>query len=235
MNLGDQVNCLIDLAKKVKDDGLPQAALRDSLYDLSYILRRIQELAPALKIDINSASQGELNMFLESHKVLRFYSQCILLWSFRILEILEFIANIKPSQALRIARNILGAHYGSARGNLRSKLTREQGFLQSPKFSPDGRFEYVIGPLSSPASTASPTEKQIIERLFKKYCPQKQDFNWWNACYRILHQNDFRVSRKDLERIEGFIHNNGGVITDSQSTIQCVLDSVEKYLTANVE
>ena len=235
MNLGDQINCLIDLAKKVEDDGLPQAALRDSLYDLSYILRRIQELAPALKIDISSASRGELNMFWESHKAFRFYSQCILLWSFRILEILEVIANIKPSQALRIARNILGAHYGSAGGNLRSKLTREQGFLQSPKFSPDGRFEYVIGPLGSPASTASPTEKQIIERLFKQYCPQKQDFNWWNACYRILHQNDYKVSGEDLKQIEEFIRNNGGVITDSQSAIQCVLDSVEKYLTANVE
>ena len=174
-------------------------------------------------------------MYRESYKALRFYSQCILLWSFRILEILEIIANIKPSQALRIARNILGAHYGSARGNLRSKLTREQGFLQSPKFSPDGRFEYVIGPLGSPASTASPTQQQTIERLFKKYCPQKQDFNWWNACYSILHQNDHRVSRKDVKKIEGFICDNGGVITDSQSAIQCVLDSVEKYLTANAE
>jgi len=235
MNLGDQINCLIDLTKKIEDDGLPQAALRDSLYDLSYILRRIQELAPALKMDISSASRGELNMYWESYKALRFYSQCILLWSFRILEILKIIANIEPSQALRIARIILGAHYGSAGGNLRSKLTREQGSLQSPKFSPDGSFEYVIGPLGSPASTASPLEQQIIEGLFKKYCPQKQDFNWWHACYRILHQNDYRISGKDLEQIEKFIRNNGGVITDSQSTIQCVLDSVEKYLTANIE
>ena len=235
MNLGDQVNCLIDLAKKVKDNGLPQAALRDSLYDLSYILRRIQELAPALKMDISSASQVELDMYWESYKAQRFYSQCVLLWSCRILDILEAIANIEASPALKLARNILVAHYGTANGALKSKLTREQGFLQSPKFSPDGSFQYVIGPLGSPASTASPSEQQIIEGLFKKYCPQKQDFNWWNACYRILHQNDYKVSREDLKQIEKFIRNNGGTITDSQSAIQCVLDSVEKYLMANVE
>lgn len=235
MNLGDQINCLIDLVRKVEDDGLPQIALRDSLYDLSYILRRIRELTPALKIDISSANQGELNMYWESYKALQFYSQCVLLWSCRVMDILKAIANIEPFPALKFARNILVAHYGTANGNLKSKLTTEQGFLQSPKFSPDGSFQYVIGPLGSPASTASPPEQQIIEGLFKKYCPQNQNFNWWNACNRILHQNDYKVSRKDLNQIEEFIRNNGGVITDSQSVIQCVLDSVEKYLMTNVE
>lgn len=235
MKLGDQINCLIDLRKKIKDEGLPQAALIDSLLDLSYILQRIQELAPALEIDISSASQGELNIYLKSFKALRFYSQCLLLWSCRILDILEAVANIEASPALKLARNILVAHYGTANGNLKSKLTREQGFLQSPKFSPDGGFQYVIGPLGSPASTASPSELQLVAGLFKKYCPKEQDFNWWNACYRILHQNDYKVSREDLKQIEKFIRNNGGIIADSQSAIQCVVDSVEKYLTTNVE
>lgn len=235
MKLGDQINCLIDLGKKIKDEGLPQAALIDSLLDLSYILQRIQELAPALEIDISSAGQGELNIYLKSSKALRFYSQCLLLWSCRILDILEAVANIEASPALKLARNILVAHYGTANGNLKSKLTREQGFLQSPKFSPDGSFQYVIGPLGSPASTASPSELQLVAGLFKKYCPKEQDFNWWNACYRILHQNDYKVSREDLKQIEKFIRNNGGIITDSQSAIECVVDSVKKYLTTNVE
>lgn len=235
MKLGDQINCLIDLGKKIKDEGLPQAALIDSLLDLSYILQRIQELAPALEIDISSAGQGELNIYLKSSKALRFYSQCLLLWSCRILDILEAVANIEASPTLKLARNILVAHYGTANGNLKSKLTRGQGFLQSPKFSPDGSFQYVIGPLGSPASTASPSELQLVTGLFKKYCPKEQDFNWWNACYRILHQNDYKVSGEDLKQMEKFIRNNGGIIADSQSAIECVVDSVEKYLTTNVE
>ena len=235
MKLGDQINCLIELAKEIKYEDLPQAALIDSLLELTYILERIEELAPALEIDISSAGQGELNIYLKSSKALRFYSQCLLLWSCRILDILEAVANIEASPALKLARNILVAHYGTANGNLKSKLTREQGFLQSPKFSPDGSFQYVIGPLGSPASTASPSELQLVAGLFKKYCPKEQDFNWWNACYRILHQNDYKVSREDLKQIEKFIRNNGGIIADSQSAIQCVVDSVEKYLTTNVE
>lgn len=235
MNLSDQVDRLIDLAKKVKDDGLPQAALRDSIYDLSYILWRVQRLAPALKIDISSASQQELSVHSESLKALRFYSQCLILWSCRILEILEFIAHIEPPRVLKLTRHILVAHYGWADGNLRSNLKREQGFVQPPQFSPDGNFKYVIGPHGSPASTASPTEQQNIKTLFKKYCPQRQDFNWWNACYYILQQTDRPVSIEDFKKIEGFIRNNGGFITDSQSTIQCVLDSVQEYLTVNVE
>jgi len=236
MKLDDQINRLINLGKKVKGGGLPQAALIDSLLDLSYILQRIQKLAPTLGIDTSSASQRELNIYLKSSKALRFYSQCLLLWSCRILDILEKVANIEASPSFKLARNVLAAHYGTANGNLKSKLTREQGFLQSPKFSPDGSFQYVIGPLGNPASTASPLELQLVERLFKKYCPKEQkDFNWWNACYRILHQNDYKISRSDLKQIEKFILNNGGIIADSQSAIQCVVDSVEKYLTTNIE
>jgi len=235
MLLGDQRDRLVNLGKKIKDRGLPETALIDSIFELTYILQRIEELAPDLKIEISSAGQGELNIFSRSTKVLRFYSQCLLLWSYRILDILEAIANIEASQALKIARNVLAAHYGTADGNLKSKLTREQGFLVSPNFSPSGVFQYVIGSLGSPASTASPAELQVVEALFKKYCPEEKDFNWWNACYKILHQSDRKVTKEDLKQIEKFIRNNGGKITDSQSAIECVIDSVEKYLTTNVE
>ena len=234
MRLGDQRKHLIDLGRKINNDDLPESALGDSIFELTYILQRIEELAPALEIDVSSASQGELNIYFGSSKALRFYSQCLLLWSCRILDILEAIANIETSPALKLARNILAAHYGTADGNLKSKLTKKQGFLLSPQFSPSGKFKYVIGPLGSPASTASPSELQLVERLFKQYCPKEQNFNWWNACYNILHQNDYPISREDLKEIEKFIRNNGGMITDSQSAITCVIDSVEKHLATNV-
>jgi len=235
MPLSNQSDRLIDLGKKIKPRGLPEAALTDSVFELTYILQRIERLAPDLEIEISSAGQGELNIFSKSSKALRFYSQCLLLWSCRILDILEAMANIETSPALKLARNILAAHYGTAVGNLKSELTREQGFLVSPRFSPSGSFQYVIGSLGSPASTASPSELQLVERLFKKYCPEGQDFNWWNACYKILYQNDYKVSKEDLKQIENFIRNNGGMITDSQSVIECVINSLEKYLTTNVE
>jgi len=235
MLLADQRECLINLVKKIKDRSLPEAALIDSIFELTYILKRIGELAPDLNIEISSGSQDELDMYFKSTKALRFYSQCLLLWSCRILDVLELLANIEVSPALKLARNILAAHYGSADGNLKSKLTREQGFLVSPKFSPDGSFQYVIGSIGSPVATASPSASQLVERLFKEYCPKEQGFNWWYACYKILHQNDYTVSKEDLKQIEKFIRNNGGIITDSRSAIECVIDSVKKYLTNNAK
>jgi len=116
MPLSNQSDRLIDLGERIKSRGLPEAALRDSVFELTYILQRIEELAPDLEIDISSASQDELNIFSKSHKALRFYSQCLLLWSCRILDTLEAMANIEPSPALKLARNILAAHYGTAHG-----------------------------------------------------------------------------------------------------------------------
>lgn len=235
MPLSNQNDRLIDLGKKIKLRGLPEAALTDSVFELTYILQRIEQLAPDLEIEISSAGQGELNIFSKSSKALRFYSQCLLLWSCRILDILEAMANIEACPALKLGRNIVAAHYGTAHGKLRSKLTREQGLIVSPKSSPSGSFQYVIGSLGGPSSTASPSELQLVERLFKKYCLEGEDFNWWNACYKILHQNDYKVSKQDLKQIKKFIRDNGGMITDSQSVIECVINSLEKYLTTNVE
>ena len=179
--------------------------------------------------------QGELNVYMRSTKALRFYSQCLLLWSCRILDILKAMANIEVSPAMKLARNILVAYYGTADGNLKSKLTRETGFLVSPQFSPTGNFKYVVGPIGSPASTASTSELRRVERLFKKYCPQEREFNWWYACYKILHQDDRKVSKEDLKQIEEFIRNNGGMITDSQSVIECVIQYIEKYVASDEE
>jgi len=235
MLLNNQIDRLCDLVKKVKDKGLPEAALRDSVSELIYILQRIKELAPHLDIDTNSAGQSELNIYVESSKILRFYSQCLLLWSCRILDLLDAISNIEIPPALKLARNILAAHYGTADGNLKSRLSKEQGFVASPILSRDGNFQYCIGSLGSPASTASSSELQLVKKLFKKYCPQEQDFNWWEACYKMLHQNDYKISKENLKQIEEFIRNNGGIITDSQSVIKGVLDSLEKHLTTNAD
>jgi hypothetical protein len=229
MLVGDQRDRLINLAKKIKTKSFSEEALGDSVFELAYILERIEQLAPDLEIDTSSAGQGELDRFSKSSKAVRFYSQCLLLWSYRILDILEAMTNIETFPALKVARNILAAHYGTASGNLKSKLTREQGFVVSPTFSPGGNFKYVIGPLGSPASTASPSESRLVEQLFKEYCPEEQSFNWWYACYKILHQRNYKVSKQDLKKIERFIRNNGGVITDSQSTIEYVISSIEKY------
>ncbi len=233
--LGNQIECLIDLGKKIKDTGLPETALIDSVFELTYILQRIKELAPALQIDTTSADQDQLNLYSRSTKALRFYSQCLLIWSCRIMDILKAIADIEVPPVIKLARNILAAHYGTADGNLKSKLTKESGFLVSPQFSPTGNFRYVIGPIGSPASTASPSELNRIEKLFKKYCPEEREFNWWYVCYKILHQGDRGVSKEDLKEIVGFIRNNGGMITDSQSVIRCVIQSVEKYVASDIE
>jgi len=228
--LSDQIARLIDLGTKIKDTGLPETALIDSIFEFTYILKRIQELTPALQIDITTANQGQLNLYSRSTKVLRFYSQCLLIWGCRILDILGEIADIKVPPAIKLARNILAAHYGTADGKLKSNLTKEKGFTVGPQFSPSGNFKYVIGPLGSPASIASPLELDRIEELFKKYCPEETGFNWWFACHKVLHQSTREVTQADLKEIEGFIRNNGGMITDSQEIIESVVQSTEKYV-----
>lgn len=219
MNSGDQAHCLADLAERIRGGGYSQNALRASLHELSYILRRIQELTP------------------DSNVALRFYSQCLLLWGCRILEILveelKVVAKAEIPPDLRLARHILAAHYGWAHGKLKSKLTTELGYVESPSVLPDGNFRYLIGSLGSPGSTASTSERELVSGFFKEYCPNDKDFNWWFACYKILHQSDRVVDPDDVRQIEEFIRNNGGVITESQSVIECVVKSVEKYLTTD--
>ena len=97
-----------------------------------------------------------------------------------------------------------------------------------------GSFKYMIGPLGSPASIASPLELDRIKELFKKYCPEEPEFNWWYACYKVLHQGGLEVDKEDLMEIEGFIRNNGGMITDSQEVIKSVVQSIEKYIEGGV-
>ncbi|MDD4986255.1 MAG: hypothetical protein PHQ43_10800, partial [Dehalococcoidales bacterium] len=46
------------------------------------------------------------------------------------------------------------------------------------------------------------------------------------------HQSDREIGKEDLKQIREFIRNNGGIITDSQSVISCVIRSVEKYVAA---
>lgn len=228
--LNSQINRLTDLGKEIKGDSLVETALMDSIFDFVYILQRIQELAQILKIDITTASQDQLNLYFRSNKALNFYSQCLLIWSCRILDILRSNADVKVPPEIKLARNILAAHYGTADGNLKSNLTREKGFTVGPQLSPNGSFKYVVGPLGSPASTASSSELDRIKDLFKKYCPGELEFNWWFACHKILHQDDREIAKEDLKEIEGFIRDNGGMITNSQYTIKCVVESVEKYI-----
>lgn len=79
MLLSNQIDRLINLKTKIKDMVFAEAALIESVSGLTYILQRIKELAPNLKIDISSAGQGELNIYLKSSEALRFYSQCLLI------------------------------------------------------------------------------------------------------------------------------------------------------------
>jgi len=235
MMLSDQRERLVGLSKRIKGDSLPLEALRDSISELSYILQRIEELLPGSEIDITSTGQLGHAIYSRSTRGLRFYSQCLLLWSYRILEILKEIGGIEASPGLRLARIIIAAHFGTANGKLKTNLTRESGFLQSPGFAPGGVFKYAIGPLGSPASTASRSDRQIVEALFKKYCPGEKDFNWWTACYIILHQRDHKVSIEDLRQIERFLRDNGGIITDSKSVIECVMTSLERFVTPEAQ
>lgn len=230
MKLNDQIKRLTELAEKIRDRNLPEIALRESVFDLIYVLKRIKELYPNTEVDTVTANQNELIKYSESRKALRVYSQCLLLWSSRILEILKKIANIEIPSDVNLARNILAAHFGSAWGNLLN-LTKENGFALSG-YSPGGVFQYIIASIGSPASTASNSEREVIQELHKKYCTEEKVFNPWFACFQILSQEKIKVCENDFKKIERFVHNNGGLISDSQRTVDCVIDSIEKYLAA---
>lgn len=230
MWLAEQRERLDELNTRIEGDSFQIEALRDSTRELSYILQRIEELWPSSEIDLTSTNQLGHAIYIMSNRGLRFYSQCLLLWSCRILEILDEISGIESPQAISLARVVVTAHYGTAGGKLKHSLKRETGFLVSPGFVPGGIFKYAIGPLGSPASTASPLERNVIETLFGKYCPEDKEFNWWTACYKILHQPERKVSGEDRKQILKFLRDNGGIFTDSKSVIECVTSSLQKYV-----
>ncbi len=223
---------LENFTMQIKGEKFREVILWESTLDLVYILKRLGKLKRNTEIEISSATPEELKKYKESIDAIRFYSQCLLLWSHRVLEILKEISNVKIPDDLRIARNILVAHFGTAGGELKNKLDRNKGFITSPKFSPDGNFEYAIGPLGSPKSTANSLELKTINQLYKKYCPGEPDCNDWNICFKILCSEKKKL-KNDLEKIEEFIRNNGGVITNSKRIMECVIDSLENYLVKN--
>lgn len=219
---------LSNLAEEMKGEKFPQVVLRESIFELVYILERIEHLRT--KANLISLNRHESEKFLRSMRLIHFYSQCLVLWSYRILEILKETSDFIIPPNLRIARNILVAHYGIAKGNLREKLSRNQGFISSPKISPNGNLTYMIGPLESPASIASPSELQTIKQLFRKYCPGEPEPNIWEVCNKIFCNADIKIIDEDLAKIELFIRNNGGIITDSDRIIGCVIKLLEKYV-----
>ena len=223
---------LENLAQQIRGGKFPEVILKKSTFDLIYILERISELKINAEVEMSSATQEKLKKYLKSIEAIGFYSQCLILWSHRILDILNKISNIEIPDDLRIARNILVAHYGTANGELKEKLDIKKGFIISPKFSPDGSFEYVIGPLGSPKSTASSLELNEINQLYKKYCHGEPNCNIWNVSFKILCSGKNKC-RSDLKKIEDFIRNNGGVITNSKRIMEYVINSIDNYLARN--
>jgi len=109
-------------------------------------------------------------------------------------------------------------------------MTRRKGFLCHPKVSPDGNLTYSIGSLGGPASTASSSELPTIKQLYKKYYPEKPMVSIWEICNRIICRDDIEIEKKELKQIERFIHNNGGVVTNSHRIIKYVIQSLERLL-----
>jgi len=226
--LKDWSHQLWNLAKKIEADEFPQVVLRESIFDLIYILEKIEKLRADTKTG-SSINQDEAQNLLRLMDLIRFFSQCLVLWSYRILEILKITSNFKIPADLKIARNILAAHYGIASGNLTAKLNRRQGFIASPKISANGNLTYTLGPLGSPESIASSSELQTIKQLYKKYCPEEPEPNIWELCSSLLCKDIIEISNKDLEKIQDFIRNNGGTITDSDRIMGYVINSLKKY------
>lgn len=220
---------LWNLAKKIKADKFPQVVLRESIFELIYILERLEELRASTKADFSSVNRDEARNLFTSIRSIGFYSQCLVLWSYRILEILKETSNFRIPPDLKIARDILVAHYGIAYGKLTARLNRRHGFIVSPKISANGNLMYTLGPLGGPASAASSSELQTIKHLYKKYCPEESEPNIWEICWKIICKDNVRISRKDLDEIRKFIRNNGGTITDSDRIIGYVINSLKEY------
>lgn len=229
----DWASQLWSLADKLKEaDRFPRVVLRQSIDDVAYILRRIEELTTIIKAE-SFTNHGEVWKKLKVMDLIRFYSQCLLLWSYRILEILKETSNSNIPHDIRIARNVLAGHLGVASkhgGKLqKEKLNMRQGFIGFPKISPDGNLTYVIGPLGGPESIASPEELLIIKKLYKKYCPEEPDPNMWEICRQILYKGNNEIGKQDLKNVEYFLLNNGGTISDSDRIISHVVNSLKEY------
>jgi len=220
---------LSDLAKKIEGEGFPQIVLRQSISDLIYILKKIEKLREPLKADFSSLDSDGTQKLFRSTKLIRFYSQCLLLWGFRILEILKVTSDLEIPSDIRIARNILAAHYGIARGSLTTKLSRKQIILDNPKISANGNLTYNLGPLGGPSSIASSSELLEIKQLYKKYCLEEAEPNTWEMCHKILCRDNAKITREDLRKIENFLRNNGGVLTTSDRILGFIINSLKQY------
>ena len=224
-----KVYALSDLAKKIEGTGFPQRVLRQSISDLIYILKKIEALIEPYKADFSSLDSYEAQKLIRSTKLIHLYSQCLLLWGFRILELLKESSGLNIPSDIRIARNILAAHYGIASGRLATKLSIKQGILDNPKISANGNLTYNLGPLGGPSSIASSSELLEIKQLYKKYCLEESEPNTWEVCHKILCQDNAKITREDLSKIETFLRNNGGVFTTSHRILDFIINSLKQY------
>ena len=217
------------LLKKIEGEGFPQIVLRQSISDLIYVLKKIEKLIQLnLKWDSIPFDKKEALKLFRSTPLIRFYSQCLLLWGFRILEILEKTSGLEIPSDIRIARAILAAHYGISRGNWKMKLNMKEIIVDIPKISPNGNLTYHLSSLGGPASFASSAELLEIKQLYKKYCLDDSEPNWWMVSYKILCQNNAKITPEDLRKIETFLRDNGGTFTTSHRIVNFIIASLKQ-------
>lgn len=220
---------LLGLAKEVKGNDFPHRVLRGSLSDLIYILERIEALIETSEKgwSLSDEDETKAQKIIGSSRLIDFYSRCLLLWGVRILYILNETHGLKIPHDIRLARNILAAHYGVARGKLKSKLSGVIT-ITIPKISQSGNLTYSLGPLGGPSSIASKSELLEIKELYKKYCNEKSEPNIWQVCYKILCQDNIKISEEDLPKIENFLRNNGGTFTTSFRIVDFIIKSLNQ-------
>jgi hypothetical protein len=227
----EKIHKLSELTKDIKGNDFPHQVLRRSLSDLIYILEKIEMLIETEEeIWENADTSGDAinaENLLRPWKLIQFYSQCLLLWGSRIFDILKETRNIKIPHDIRLARNILAAHYGSAYGSLTSKLDGIY-IITHPKISPNGNLTYHLCLLSGPSSIASPSELLKVKQLYKKYCHEDSEPNMWYVCYKILCQDNMEITDEDLSEIIGFLKNNGGTFTTSFRVIDSIIKSLNE-------
>ena len=225
-----RINELSKLKKTIKFKGFRQKAIKQTISQLIYIIKRIDELQEPYKIEFIDLNDNSKMKMFESVDLIHFFSQCLLLWSLRILEILKDYDAHRIPFDIRIARNILASHYGCARGSLKDKLNKEYIILDIPKISPNGKLTYHLGPLGSPAAIASEQELEDIKKLYKKYVDEKSEPNFWEICFEILYRDNLKINKKELETIENFLRNNGGVFTTSFRVIDFIISSLTQSI-----
>lgn len=223
-----KVEELSKLAATIEGNGFLQIILRQSISELIYIIEKVEELLEPYRADLASLSDDEVKKMFKQIKHIRFYSQCLLLWGFRILEIIEKTAGLKIPLDIRIARNILAAHYGISRGKLKNKLGGKNIIIDVPKISPNGNLTYNLSSLGGPSSLSSEKEVLKIRNLYRKYVKPAIP-NTWEMCHEILCQTNVKITKKDQPIIEAFLRNNGGVFTTSHRILNLIIDSLKKY------